>query len=120
VRKGGSRVIGRLWHGWTTPENADAYQELLRREVLPGIEARAEGYRGVYVLRRVDGERVEFVTLTMWDSLDAIRTLVGDDYELAYVPQEAREVLASYQERSVHYEVVVSALGAPRSLGDSP
>jgi heme-degrading monooxygenase HmoA len=101
-------VIGRLWHGWTVRSNADAYEELLRREVLPGIAASSPGYRGVHVLRRDDGERVEFVTLTLWESLDAIRSLVGDDAEVAYVPPEARELLAAFDTRSVHYQLVLS------------
>jgi heme-degrading monooxygenase HmoA len=103
-------VIARLWRGWTTTANADKYQELLSQEILPGIEAKARGYRGVFVLRRDDGERVEFVTLTLWDSLDAIRTLVGDDYEVAYIPVKAKKALASYDERSLHYELALSLL----------
>ena len=102
-------MIGRLWHGWTTHENADRYQSVLEREVLPGLEAQAHGYRGVYVLRRESDDEVEFVTLTVWDSLDAIRTLVGDDVEVAYVPPEARRVLKRFDERSAHYELVLEA-----------
>lgn len=100
-------MIGRLWHGWTTPENADTYQELLEREVLPGIEAKTRGYEGVYVLRRDAGDEVEFITLTLWESMDAVKTLVGEDYEAAYVPDEARRVLARFDERSVHYDLVL-------------
>jgi heme-degrading monooxygenase HmoA len=65
------------------PENADAYQALLEQDVLPGIAEKAKGYGGVYVLRRDHGDLVEFVTLTLWRSLDAVRTLVGGDYEAA-------------------------------------
>lgn len=100
-------MIGRVWHGWTTRENADAYERLLEREVLPGIQSRVQGYNGVHVLKRDDGDFVEFVTLTLWDSFDAIETLVGDDRELAYVPQEAREVLHHFDERAVHYDIVL-------------
>jgi heme-degrading monooxygenase HmoA len=102
-------MIGRMWHGWTTQENADRYQSVLEQEVLPGIEARARGYRGVYVLRRDVDNEVEFVTLTLWESVDGIRSLVGDDVEAAYVPAEARQVLARFDERSVHYELVLEA-----------
>src|SRR3712207_3751805 len=102
-------MIGRLWHGWTKPEDADTYQDLLEREVLPGISEKTRGYEGVYVLRRDDGDRVEFITLTLWQSLDAVRTLAGDDYETAYVPEEARQVLDRFDERSVHYEIVLQA-----------
>jgi hypothetical protein len=100
-------VIGRLWHGWTTPERADDYQRLLETEVLPGIEANTRGYEGVFVLRRDDGDRVEFVTLTLWQSLDAVRSLVGDDYEMAYVPEEAQQLLDRFDKQSLHYDVVV-------------
>jgi heme-degrading monooxygenase HmoA len=99
-------MIGRIWRGWTTKENAEGYQRLLEREVLPGIEFRARGYEGVYVLRRDEGDHVAFVTLTLWDSLDAIETLVGEDRERAYVPEEARELLGRFDERVLHYEVV--------------
>jgi heme-degrading monooxygenase HmoA len=97
-------MIGRIWHGWASPENADAYEQLLRSEVLPGIQ-RIEGYRGAQLLRREAGEEVEFVTLTLFDSLDAVRAFAGEDYELAVVPPEARKLLARFDERSAHYEV---------------
>jgi hypothetical protein len=97
-------VIGRLWHGWTSLENADAYEELLRREVLPGIH-RIAGSRGAYILRR-DGEGgVEFATLTLWDSMEAIREFAGDDVERAVVLPEARQLLDRFDERSKHFEI---------------
>jgi heme-degrading monooxygenase HmoA len=102
-------VIGRIWHGYTTEENADAYQRLLEDEVLPGIEDRAQGFDGVIVLRRHTGSSVEFITLTLWESLDAVKTLVGDDIERAYVPDDARKILDHFDERSVHYDVVMDA-----------
>ncbi|HEX2031854.1 MAG TPA: antibiotic biosynthesis monooxygenase [Actinomycetota bacterium] len=105
-------MIGRIWHGWTTRENADAYQRYLEGEALPGSESRAPGYRGVYVLRRDDGDAVEFVTLTLWDSLDAIETLVGGDRDAAYLPIEERELLDRFDERVVHYDVVLQASDA--------
>ena len=76
-------MIARLWRGWTAPSDADAYEELLKREILPGIEKQASAYKGVQVLRRDDNDRVEFVTLTLWDSVDAIREFIGDDHEVA-------------------------------------
>lgn len=102
-------MIARIWHGWTTRENADAYQGLLQREVLPEIQSRAPGYSGVYVLKRDDGDRVEFVTLTLWESFDAIRTLVGDDHDAAYVPEAARRLLERFDARVVHYDLVIQA-----------
>jgi len=99
-------MIGRMWHGWTTPENADTYENMLRTEIFPGIASRkVPGYRGIQLLRRpLDGE-VEFITIMWFDSLDAIRQFAGEDYELAYVPEKAREVLTRFDERSQHYEI---------------
>jgi heme-degrading monooxygenase HmoA len=96
-------MIARLWHGWAAPENADAYEALLQAEVLPGIE-RIDGYRGAYLLR-TDGATVEFVTVTLWETFDAIRAFAGDDYERAVVPPEARRLLERFDERSRHYDV---------------
>jgi heme-degrading monooxygenase HmoA len=97
-------MIGRLWHGWTSRENADAYEQLLRREILPGID-RIEGYRGAYILRRDADGAVEFATLTLWDSMEAIRAFAGEDVERAVVLPEARELLDHFDERSAHFEV---------------
>lgn len=99
-------MIARIWHGWTTPANADAYETLLRSEVLPGI-SRIDGARGAYVLRDPLENEVEFVTITLWDSLDAVRAFAGDDYEVAVVPPPARRLLSRFDERSRHYETVI-------------
>jgi len=89
-------VIMRVWHGYTSPENADAYEQLLKTEVLPGIH-RVKGYCGAFLLRKSNGKEVEFITLTLWDSLDAIREFAGQDYEIAIVPPEARPAIRSDQ-----------------------
>lgn len=99
-------MIARIWHGWTTPENADTYENLLRTEILPGIaQKEISGYRGPHLLRRdLEGE-VEFVTMLWFDSLDSVRSFTGEDYEIAYVPESARKVLARFDERSQHYDL---------------
>ncbi len=104
----GSAVIARIWHGWTTPANADAYEELLRTDVLPGI-ARKEipGYRGAHLLRHEGDDEVEFVTVLWFESLDAVRDFMGEDYDVAYVPPQARAVLRRFDERSQHYDMVL-------------
>lgn len=99
-------MICRIWHGYTTPENADDYDELLRQEVITGIAARSiDGFREIQVLRRDAGDEVEFVTIMWFDSLDAVQVFGGDDHEAAVVPPAARQILARFDERSQHYEV---------------
>ena len=99
-------MIARLWHGWTTPENADAYEEFLRTKMFPSIR-RVPGYLGADLLRRADGEEIAFVTITRFDSLDAVRAFAGEAYEQAVVEPEARELLSRFDARSEHYEVVI-------------
>ncbi|HET7188119.1 MAG TPA: hypothetical protein VFI52_08190 [Gemmatimonadaceae bacterium] len=99
-------MICRIWHGWTTPANADAYEHLLREEIFVGIAQRhIEGFRRIQLLRRTVGTEVEFATMMWFDSLDAVRAFAGDDYERAVVPRSARAILARFDERSQHYEV---------------
>jgi heme-degrading monooxygenase HmoA len=100
-------MITRLWHGYTKPQDADTYQQLLLTQILPGIH-RIAGYKGSYLLRRDCDDEVEFVTLTFWESLDAIREFAGADYERSVVPPEAARLLARHDERSVHYDSVRS------------
>ena len=99
-------MISRLWRGWTTFDNADAYEELLRTEILPGI-LRVNGYKGAYLLRRDVEGGVEFATLTLWGSMDAVREFAGEDFEVAVVPPEARELLSKFDQTSKHYETVI-------------
>jgi heme-degrading monooxygenase HmoA len=100
-------MICRLWRGWTTPDNADAYQRVVHHEVIPGIEARKiSGFRHIDLMKRVVGDEVEFQTLMWFDSLDAIKAFVGEDYSVSHVPPQARAVLKRFDERAVHYEVI--------------
>ena len=101
-------MISRIWHGWTTPANADAYETLLKSEIFTGIAARQiAGYRGIHLLRRDIGNEVEFVTIMWFDSLDAVREFAGEDYEVAVVPPKARAILSHFDARSQHYNVEV-------------
>lgn len=100
-------MICRLWRGWTTPDNAPAYERIVRGEVIPGIEARRiPGFRRIDLMRRDAGSEIEFATLMWFDDLDAIREFMGDDYEVAHVPDRARSVLSRFDERSEHYVVL--------------
>jgi heme-degrading monooxygenase HmoA len=113
-------MICRIWHGWTSPSNADAYEALLREEVFTGIAARGiAGFRGIQLLRRGAGGpdangsgEVEFVTLMWFDSLDDVRAFAGEDYAHAVVPPAARALLARFDDRSSHYEVRENRRGA--------
>jgi heme-degrading monooxygenase HmoA len=99
-------MISRIWHGWTTPANADKYEALLKEEIFVGIQERhIKGFEGIQLLRRAAGAEIEFVTIMLFDSLDAVREFAGEDYEACVVPEKARAVLAHFDQRSQHYEV---------------
>jgi heme-degrading monooxygenase HmoA len=100
-------MIARLWHGWTGFEHADAYEELLRTKILPGIH-RVDGYQGAYLLRRKVETGVEFITLTLWDSMAAVQAFAGEDHIVAVVPLEARKLLSRFDQQSIHYEIVLA------------
>ena len=92
-------MISRIWHGWTTPGNADEYEALLKEEIFVGIQNRhIRGFQGIQLLRRQVGEEVKFVTIMRFDSLDAVREFAGEDYEAAVVPDRARAILSQYDE----------------------
>lgn len=97
-------MIARLWKGWTTPENADAYERLLQETVLPGLR-QIDGYRGGYVMRQNGSEEVEFAVLNLFDSLDAVRAFAGPDYTIAQFEPEARRLLSKVEPIARHYEV---------------
>ena len=102
-------MISRIWHGWTTRENAAAYERLLRSEILPGIaERKIRGLRGAHLLKREVPEGVEFVTILWFESLNAVREFAGEDYENAVVPEKVRRLLRRFDVRSAHYETVLS------------
>jgi heme-degrading monooxygenase HmoA len=99
-------MISRICHGYTTPQNADAYETLLKEEIFTGIRGRnIEGFREIQLFRREMGAEVEFITVMWFDSLEAVRTFAGEDYEVAVVPPKARAILAHFDARSQHYEV---------------
>jgi antibiotic biosynthesis monooxygenase (ABM) superfamily enzyme len=102
-------MVLRYWRGWATRDNADAYEAIASREVLPSIAARdLDGYLGAYLVRRDRGDEVEFATIMRFDSIESVRAFAGEDYEAAYVPERVREVLARFDERSAHFEVVLT------------
>ncbi len=99
-------MIKRIWHGWTTFENADIYQQLLHDHVFPSIEAKnIPGYLSVELLRREHEVEVEFVVIMAFNSLQNVIDFQGEDYSKAYVPEAARKVLKRWDEHAAHYEI---------------
>ncbi len=100
-------MISRVWYGWTSRENADAYEALLRTEIFRSIASRSlPGYRGIHLLRRDVKDEVEFVTIMWFESLDAVKEFAGDNYETAVVPPKARQLLSRFDSHSAHYQVI--------------
>lgn len=100
-------TVCRLWRGWTTPANADAYEAVVRGKVIPGIEARAiPGFRHIDLMRREAGGEVEFQTLMWFDDIASIIAFMGDDYTASHVPDTAQAVLSRFDQRASHYEVL--------------
>ena len=98
-------TIKRIWHGWTTPENADKYQAILHDEVFPGIEAKnIPGYMSIELLRFQKGDEVEFVTIMTFESLQNVIDFQGQNYTRCYVPDAAKLVLKRWDPESAHYE----------------
>lgn len=101
-------MIARIWHGWTTLENAKSYETLLNREIFTGIkDRRIPGFRSIQLLRRTVGSEVEFVTIMRFDNIDAVKQFAGEDYEACVVPPSARKILKRFDDRSQHYEVKI-------------
>lgn len=99
-------AVKRIWHGYASHENADAYEKLLDEVVFPSIEAkRIPGYRSIELLRRAAGDVVEFITVMTFDELQNVIDFQGEDYEKAYVPDAAQALLERWDDRSQHYEL---------------
>ena len=108
-------MIARLWRGVAVARNADAYQRHATTTVFPALREIA-GHRGAFLLRRSVGGRTEFLAVTLWDSLDSIRSFAGDDPETAVVEPEARAVLAEFDDFARHYEIAYDGVSGPPFL----
>ena len=98
-------MILRLWRGWTTAAAADAYEDLIRGTIFPGILARRiDGLERIELFRRALSQEVEFMTLMRFESWEAVKVFAGSDYEVSVVPPAARKILARFDERATHYE----------------
>ena len=100
-------MIARIWHGWTTRENADAYESHLKPELLPGLSEK-KGFQRSHLLRRAVGDVVEFITIILFDSLDDVRGIAGQDYERAVIPADRLPLLSRHDAKAAHYEVVTT------------
>jgi heme-degrading monooxygenase HmoA len=98
-------VIARVWHGNTKPENADAYETMLKPELLPGV-GKVRGYKGSYLLRKDGPDEVEFITIMLWDSIDALRAFAGPNYEASIIPDDRSKHLSHHDAKAAHYEIV--------------
>ncbi len=102
-------AIKRVWHGWTTKENADKYQYILQNEVIPGIEEKnIPGLQKFEVLRMELDEEVEFLTMITFESLQDVIAFQGEDYQVAYIPDAARKVLKRWDLTALHYQLIDS------------
>ena len=102
-------MIARVWHGTTGgPVEAGRYEAHLKKTVIPELASIA-GHRGVYVMKRPGEGGIDFMVVTLWESIEAIGTFAGEDVEAAVVALEAQALLSTYEGRARHYEVVLSS-----------
>lgn len=101
-------MIARVWRGWTSPQQADAYEEFLREKVIPGIR-KIKGHQAAYVLRLGGPEEVEFMVINLFDSLETVKAFAGENYTVAVFEPEARRLLSRIEPTANHYEVCVAS-----------
>lgn len=100
-------MVARIWHGWTSPENAEAYGQLLETFVIPSIESMTlKGYHKICVMRRDLDKEVEFTTIMKFEDLAAVKKFAGEEYTKAYVPNKVKPLLLRFDETAAHYEII--------------
>jgi len=104
-------MIARLWHGVTRSEKADEYFDYLNKTGVADYQA-TEGNLGVQILRRIDGDQVHFLIITLWTSVEAVKKFAGEDYEKARYYPEDQDFLLEFEDNVVHYEVISSTLNS--------
>jgi hypothetical protein len=101
--------IARIWHGWTSRKNANAFEKVLITQAIPGIEKnKPSGYLGIQVLRRDLDNEVEFTTIMWFTSLSAVKEFAGEDYETAHIDPQVKPLLLRYDKKSLHSNVIHS------------
>jgi len=104
-------MIIRIWNGTTTADNADSYEQLLNKVVFPGIaQKQVEGYLGIQLLKKAQGDEVNFITIMRFENLESVKQFAGEDYEKSYVIDQAKALLKQYDAKVAHYELVYNSL----------
>jgi len=103
-------MIARIWHGWTKPADAKAYEEMLQAEIFPSIEARnIKGYRGAELFTNEGADEVEFMTLLRFDSMEAVKEFAGPDESKPVIYPKAEALLTRMDGRSHHYRIAIGS-----------
>jgi heme-degrading monooxygenase HmoA len=97
-------VIARIWRGAVRKQDGDEYAKYIRDTGL-GEYKETPGNLGAWMLRRDVGELTEFITLTYWESIDAVKAFAGEDYETAVYYPKDDDFLVEREDKCAHYEV---------------
>ena len=108
-------MIARMWRGSAIRERADDYVKHLQQSIVPELR-QTDGFKGVYLLRRESSDDVEFVVLTLWESMDAIRKFAGENPEIAVVAPTARVLFREYDAEVKHFEIALNLEGTPLQI----
>ena len=102
---GNNSKIIRTWKGWTTIENAPIYENMLINEVFPTVKKNGvNGLEKVSISTQNRKNEVEFFLILQFDSIDSVKKFAGENYEIAYIPENAKRVLLRYEKTAQHYE----------------
>lgn len=100
-------MIARIWHGYTSFENAGSYEKLLQEEIFVSMHNREiKGFKSIQLLKRQLVDETEFITIMMFDTIGSVKAFAGENYEDAVVPEKARKLLKRFDATSQHYEVL--------------
>jgi hypothetical protein len=103
-------MIARSWRGAVRTPDAETYAAYIDETGMKAYAA-TEGNRGAWMLTRELGELTEFVTFSLWDSIDAIKAFAGEDYETAvFYPSDDR-FLVERDPTCTHWDVARSSSG---------
>lgn len=108
-------MIARTWKGWTAPEDAEEYENVLKEVVLPLLRS-IKGYMGTQVMRKEGGNEVEFMVINFFESLESIKEFAGEDLDAAVFEPEARRLLSRVEARVEHFEVRIDTTGPGKSV----